>query len=164
MKKILLNSIILLALWACTSSTDTLQRGSEAPQFSTANLEAQTVDLQSFKGKKNILIYFWADWCPACKKEFPATQAYYEKIKQEFPDFELLAINVGQGKEASLNFRQKYGVTFPMLLDTAGAISQQYEVKELPANFFVGKDGKIIRKILGWIDENQVRVTLNQIK
>lgn len=107
------------------------------------------------------MLYFWADWCPACRKEFPETQAYYEKLKSD--KFELLAVNVAQPREASEEFQRKYKASFPMLLDTDGKISKQYGVEELPTNYFIDTEGKVARRIIGWIGEQQVRVMINQL-
>lgn len=107
------------------------------------------------------MLYFWADWCPACKKEFPETQEYYRKLKSD--DFELIAINVSQPREASEEFQRKYKATFPMLLDTDGKISKQYGIEELPTNYFIDPEGKVARRIVGWIGEPQVKVMINQL-
>ena len=106
------------------------------------------------------MLYFWADWCPTCKQEFPETQSYYEKLNKE--GLQVLAINVKQPKEASEKFKKQFGATFPMLIDEEGKISDLYQVKELPTNFFIDSEGKIIRKIVGWVSQQQAEVILKQ--
>lgn len=134
--------------------------GAKAPDFSTTDLEHKNYKLSDYQGKM-VMIYFWADYCPACKKEFPATQKYYTELQEE--NFELLAINVAQAPSATKKFREKYGATFPMLLDTAGIIAEKYGVQELPVNYFIKPDGTVARRIVGWVDKNQVNVMINQI-
>lgn len=152
---------VLLLLTNCQSNIQGgIAKGEPAPDFTTTDLDGHQRTLSDFKGKV-VLLYFWADWCPACKKEFPETQAYYQKLQSD--DFELIAINVSQPREASEEFRRKYKATFPMLLDTDGKISKQYGVEELPTNYFIDPEGKVARRIVGWIGEPQVRVMINQL-
>jgi cytochrome c biogenesis protein CcmG/thiol:disulfide interchange protein DsbE len=157
-------SILLFTFFAiftaCKPNND-LMEGEMVPDFETYNLKGEKVKISDYRGKV-VLLYFWADFCPTCKKEFPATQQYYEKIQGK--DFELLAINVGQPYKASKGFYDKYQPTFPMLLDTAGQISKTFAVKELPTNYFINPEGKIERRIIGFVGENQVQVMINQHK
>lgn len=149
-----------LALLSC-NKVGGVSDGETVPDFETYNVKGEKVKISDYKGKV-VMLYFWADFCPTCKKEFPATQAYYEKLQGK--DFELLAINVGQPQKASQGFYDKYQPSFPMLLDTAGQISKTFAVKELPTNYFINPEGKIIRRIIGFVGENQVQVMINQNK
>ncbi|WP_051203184.1 peroxiredoxin family protein [Hugenholtzia roseola] len=161
--------IALLTLLFCTlnaCSGDELGRGAPAPDFEAINLTTgKKVKLSDYKGKV-VMLYFWADWCPTCKKEFPETQAYYAEIQQDkAADFELLAINYKQEIEASEKFKQEFNISFPMLPDKEGEIAALYQVDErLPTNYFIDPEGKIIRKILGWVDKKQVNIMIEQHK
>ncbi len=159
-KKSTILGILMLGIFACTPSLEKgIPAGAKAPNFLAQDLENKTYQLEDYQGKV-VMLYFWADYCPACKKEFPATQKYYTQLNEQ--QFELLAINVAQPAESSRKFRKKYGATFPMLLDTAGTIAKQYGVEELPVNYFINPDGTVARKIVGWVDKNQVNVMINQ--
>lgn len=152
---------LLIWMSACVPNLEKgIPAGAKAPNFITQDLENNTYQLEDYK-EKVIMLYFWADYCPACKKEFPATQKYYQALQQK--NFELLAINVAQPAKSSERFRKKYGATFPMLLDTAGTIAKQYGVEELPVNYFIRPDGTVARKIIGWVNKNQVNVMINQL-
>jgi peroxiredoxin len=151
--------VVLCLVSACSSSENGVARGEIAPDFNTIDVNGKPYQLSSYKGKL-VLLYFWADFCPTCQKEFPATQAYYSKLNKD--KFELLAINVGQPSIASIKFKEKYKVDFPMLLDTTGQISKMYQADKLPTNYFISPEGKVIRRINGWIDENQVNVMIKQ--
>lgn len=155
-----LGGLAALLLFSCTEEQKGIPKGSLAPDFEALDLQGIPRRLSDFKGKV-VMLYFWADWCPTCRKEFPETQAYYQKIQNN--NFELLAINVAQPSKVSREFQQKYKATFPMLLDTAGTISRQYGVEELPTNYFIDPQGKVARRIVGWIGEQQVRVMINQL-
>lgn len=152
--------IVLLLLNACGGGGG-LPEGAIAPDFTAQTLEGKTVKLSDYKGKM-VMLYFWADWCPACKKEFPATQAYYEELDKN--EIEILAVNVGQERSASEAFKTEFNATFPMLVDSASTVAAQYGVQELPTNYFVNAEGKVVRHIVGWIGKQQVDVILRQNK
>ena len=149
-------------LFSCAEKTP-FDKGEIAPKFETTDVEGnkQTIEQHTKKGKV-VMLYFWADWCPTCKKEFPETESYYQKLQKD--GLEILAINVKQPKEASEKFKEQFGATFPMLIDADGKISDLYQVTELPTNFFIDEEGKIIRKIVGWVSDKQAEVILKQQK
>jgi peroxiredoxin len=152
--------ILFLFLCSACAQDDSPQRGDVAPDFEAKTIDGQVVKLSQLRGKV-VMLYFWADWCPACKKEFPETQAYYEKLKVE--DFEIIAINVAQPIAASEKFRDNYKATFKMIADEKSAIAKLYGIKDqLPINYFINKEGEVIRKIVGWVDANQVNVMIHQ--
>jgi peroxiredoxin len=159
MRKILL--VILAVITLSCQNKEGMPQGETVPDFETYNVKGEKVKISDYKGKV-VMLYFWADFCPTCKKEFPATDEYYQKLDKN--NFELLAVNVGQPKKSSDLFYEKYKPAFPMLLDTAGQISKAFEVKELPTNYFITPDGKIARRIIGYVGENQVQVMINQHK
>lgn len=162
MNKLFILLFLSTFLFSCTEKTP-FDKGQPAPKFETTDVEgnAQTIEKHTQNGKI-VMLYFWADWCPTCKQEFPETQSYYEKLQKE--GLEILAINVKQPKEASEKFKEQFGATFPMLIDEDGKISDLYQVEELPTNYFIDKEGKIIRRIVGWVSEQQIEVILKQQK
>lgn len=162
MKKLFTLALLSLSFISCKEKTP-FDKGQPAPTFQTTDVEGnQQTIAKHTKDSKVVMLYFWADWCPTCKQEFPETQDYYEKLNKE--GLEILAINVKQPKEASEKFKKQFGATFPMLIDEDGKISDLYKVEELPTNFFIDSEGKIIRKIVGWVSEQQAEVMLKQQK
>lgn len=162
MNKLLILLLLSTFLFSCAEKTP-FDKGEPAPSFVTTDVEGNSQTIEKYtKNGKVVMLYFWADWCPTCKQEFPETQDYYQKLQKE--GLEILAINVKQPKEASEKFKEQFGATFPMLIDADGKISDLYQVTELPTNFFIDEEGKIIRKIVGWVSEQQAEVILKQQK
>jgi len=162
MKKLKLILIILIALMLnnCSSVPGT-GKGDIAPDFKLKDIHAQPKQLSGYRGKV-VLLHFWTDWCNACRAEFPRIQDYYAELKSD--DFEIIAVNVGQPMSVSLDFKQSFGVTFQMLTDTEKAVGELYDVEAYPTNYFIGPDGKVIKKYIGWVSKKQVEVIINQHK
>ena len=152
--------LLFLLLNSCVQDVG-IPRGELAPEIELTDLEGLSQSLAKHKGKV-VMLYFWAASCPTCKKEFPETEKYYKKLKGE--NFELLAINVGKEKqeESSKKYKEDFEISFPMLNDVDGKYTEMYAVEALPTNYFINPEGKVIRRILGWVDENQVQVMINQ--
>lgn len=158
MYRLIIFVFFFFLLNACQNN---LKQGNQAPDFKILGLDEVQYQLSKYKGKV-VLVHFWTDWCQSCRAEFPKIQAFYEDLKSD--DFELLAINVGQPESSSQDFKESFDVTFPMLTDVNGITQDLYKIKAFPTNYFVDTEGKIIRKIVGWVDKKQVEVIVNQHK
>ena len=55
----------------------------------------------------------------------------------------VLAINIGESPSQVGEFMQSYGLSLPVLLDTGGNIAAKYNIRPIPATFFIDKDGII---------------------
>lgn len=139
-----------------------LAKGSKAPEISFLSLDKNTTHtLKTHKGKV-ILLHFWTDFCQSCKAEFPRLQNTYKALEGE--NFELLAVNVGQPQSASEKFKKDFSITFPMLIDEKAISKDLYKVEAFPTNYFITPEGKILRKIIGWLDQSQIEFVINKFK
>lgn len=53
-------------------------------------LSGQPIDLQSFKNKDYVLLYFWASWCNSCLAEIPHIKSLYDKYHSN--GFEIIGL------------------------------------------------------------------------
>lgn len=120
--------------------------GFAAPNFSLPSLAGETFTLADLKGKV-VLVNFWATWCPPCRAEMPAIDAAYRANKDA--GFVVLAVDQMENPDIVNLFRAKYNLSFPLLLDSDGAINRQYLVSALPTSFFVDRKGVIRDMMIG---------------
>jgi peroxiredoxin len=117
-----------------------LQIGKVAPDFALQTLKGETVRLSDYRGKK-VIVNFWATWCPPCRAEIPDFQKLYENN-----DVEILAVNLTateQSKEHVSEFVEKFGMTFPVLVDEHSFVTATYQVRAYPTSFMVDSSGRI---------------------
>jgi cytochrome c biogenesis protein CcmG/thiol:disulfide interchange protein DsbE len=114
------------------------QKGFQAPDFALPNLEGETVSLGDLRGQL-VLVNFWATWCEPCRDELPAIQEVY----QNSDDLVVLGVDLQEGIEDVKAFIEKEGLTFPILLDKDGHVSNMYRTRDLPTSFFLNADGII---------------------
>lgn len=92
-----------------------LKKGQPAPDFTLQDLEGKTWKLSELKGKKIVMIDFWATWCNICKREMPILQKVYQEYQDKGVEFFGIALdeNIAGIKKV---VREK-GVTYPILVD-----------------------------------------------
>ncbi|MFC4767313.1 thiol-disulfide oxidoreductase ResA [Effusibacillus consociatus] len=121
------------------SETKGVSVGQAAPDFTLTDLNGKAVSLSDLKGKV-VLLNFWGTWCEPCRKEMPALQAAYEKYKDK--GLVILGVNIGESKVSAKGFTDRYGVTFPNVLDTDRKVTlDSYKVKPIPTSFFIDRQG-----------------------
>lgn len=114
--------------------------GQVAPNFTLKNLNGEEVSLEDYRGK-NVIVNFWASWCPPCRQEMPDFQDFYEDYKDD--DFTILAVNVQESKATASKFIEENGYSFPVLLDSTGEIAITYMVSGIPTSYILDKEGVI---------------------
>jgi len=121
--------------------------GTPAPDFTLPSLDGKTVSLSEFKGKA-VLVNFWATWCGPCKIETP----WLVELQNEYGSQGLQIVGVAMddsGKDEIARFAKDMGMNYPVLLGKE-AVGEAYGgVPALPESFFIGRDGKIVDKIMG---------------
>jgi peroxiredoxin len=129
------------------------QPGALAPDFSLTTLDAQTSSLGDLRGQA-VLINFWATWCPPCRAELPALQAAYERYGDRVA---FLGVDVKESSDSVANFIPQFGVTFPILMDSDGAVSDGlYQVRGIPTTLFLSPDGKVSTRHVGPLTEADI--------
>lgn len=139
--------------------------GSEAPAINLPSKQG-LVSLESYRGKKVVLVNFWATWCSTCLREIPSLEAMKKTL--EGKAFEILAVSVDeQGWPAIDAFLQRIPMTLPILLDVQGIVSSQYGTYQLPESYLIDRNGKVIKKYIGainWMDPQILGGIQNAIK
>jgi cytochrome c biogenesis protein CcmG/thiol:disulfide interchange protein DsbE len=87
------------------------------------------------------LINGWATWCPPCRAEMPALQAFYDAHRDQ--GFVILAINAGESQGTVSAFISQMDFTFPVLLDPGERVLSSLGTTGLPTSFVVGQDGVV---------------------
>ena len=72
-------------------------------------------------------------------------------------------MDIGEGQEIVQAFAQEQGLTFPIPLDTTGAVAQGYSVQGVPTSLFIDREGVIQARYIGPLDESFIEKYLEQI-
>lgn len=130
------------------SAAVTLKAGDPAPDFKATATDGKTLMLSDYVGKQNLVLYFYPeDMTGGCTRE--ACSFRDDLAKYTAVNTAIVGVSMDD-REKHLQFTQKDSLTFPLLVDTSGAICAAYGV---PVDghhahrwtFLIGKDGKIIK-------------------
>ena len=151
-----------------------VKEGNKAPDFSGKNQEGKSVKLSSFKGKKNIILYFYPkDMTPGCTTEACDFRDQYKQFKNTT----ILGVSI-DSPERHQKFIAKYNLPFDLIADENKKIVEKYGVWQekklygktfmgiIRSTFIIDKDGVIQKiftkvKVKGHVEE--VLQFLNEI-
>jgi thiol-disulfide isomerase/thioredoxin len=128
-------------------STPVAAKSAPAPDFTLQSLDGKNMTLSDLRGKA-VLLNFWATWCGPCKIEMP----WFVELQKEYGPQGLQVVGVAMddsSKEDIAKFAKDMGVNYPVLLGKEAVGDAYGGVPALPESFFIGRDGKIVDKIIG---------------
>ena len=132
----------------------TLEAGNAAPAFSLKDQDGKSQKLRDYRGEIVVLYFYPRDDTPGCTVEACSFRDFYKEISGEG------AIVLGVSTddlESHRRFREKYGLPFPLLVDSGAKVSSRYGawgqktlygrkfVGMTRSTFLIGPDGKLLR-------------------
>lgn len=125
-----------------------LGAGDRAPDFELPDVSQQRYRLSDALGQGPVLVVFWKTSCKTCDVAFPYLQRLAEAY--EGGSWQLLGISQ-EGMAESAAFAERYGVTFPVLIDREGwPVSKEYDPEATPTMFLIDSDGIVEAASVGF--------------
>lgn len=112
-----------------------------APDFTLPTLQGNSVSLKNQRGKDVVLVFF-ATWCPACRRTIGTISEDYDKLRGE--GIQIFLIDAGETAVKAEAFKRANKVPFDILLDTTMRVANDYDVVGIPAFFLVSKEGLVV--------------------
>lgn len=140
--------------------------GKPAPAFTLNDLSGKKVSLSSYRGKA-VMINFWATWCGPCKVETPWLVELRDRYAPQ--GFEVLGVDTegddlepgdkagwAKAEANASKFAAEMKVPYPVLLN-GDSISHDFGgLDDLPASFFVDRQGKVVAATVGLTSESDI--------
>ena len=124
----------------------TLAEGSEAPDFTLADINGGQQSLKALRGKV-VVIDFWGSWCGWCIKGFPKMKEYYEKYKGKM---EILGVDCNDTQQAWRKAVADNALPWlHVYCPKESPLLGQYQIQGFPTKVIVSAEGKIVRTIIG---------------
>ena len=124
-----------------------LGKSTVAPDFTLPTLDGKDMRLSDLRGKA-VLLNFWATWCGPCKIETP----WLVELQKQYGSQGLQVVGIAMddsGKDDIEKFAKDMGVNYPVLLGKEAVGDAYGGVPALPESFFIGRNGKIVERIIG---------------
>ena len=105
-----------------------LQVGHPAPQFSLPDASMEMMNLSSYRGKKNVVLYFYPrDGSPGCTIQ----SIDFSDREQEFSRLDTVVFGISRDDVLShAAFRDEQGLSVQLLSDTDSVVCRKYDVLE----------------------------------
>ena len=139
----------------------TLSVGDIAPEFEAKRLDDSTFRLADYRGKKAVLIDFWATWCGPCIDEIPTIKSIAETYRDQ--GLEVVGVSLDRDEQALRDFVKQEKLNYVQVFDKekSQTISKSYGVWGIPSVFLVDKNGVInAMKLRGNRTEQAVKALL----
>lgn len=113
--------------------------------------------LASYRGKV-VMLDFWASWCVDCQQEADELESLQHKL--EGHDATVLGVTYQDVSNDSRKFVKEYGLSYPNLRDGNGRFVSSFGTEQLPENFLIDREGKIVDIARGPVDKAFVQRAL----
>ncbi|HEV2388665.1 MAG TPA: TlpA disulfide reductase family protein [Candidatus Acidoferrales bacterium] len=140
------------------------------PDVTFQALNGQSVRLSDLRGKV-VLVNFWATWCEPCRAEIPELIEFQRKYGSR--GFTVLGVAMDQeGRSVVAPFvakpqfevgGQKTTMDYPIVLGDDDIATKFGGFLGLPTSYVISKEGKVVQKILGPVDDQAVDKLIQQM-
>ncbi len=131
-----------------TSGLDSLPVGKKLADFTLPDRAGNEVSLASTTSRRSlVMINFWGTWCGPCRIEMPSFEKMY--ADSAYTGLEILAVDEEDSRAALDTYLTKKPLSFPILIDSGGALAKRFGVRAFPTTVLVDQDGKVDRVIEG---------------
>ncbi|MFH1717177.1 MAG: TlpA disulfide reductase family protein [Planctomycetota bacterium] len=114
--------------------------GKEVPDLAVTDIDGRQHRLSAYRGK-DVLVVFWATWCPACNQEIPHLIELRKVLGEE--QLVILAIS-NETAELLKHFAAARGINYAVATPGSGALPVPFsEVASIPTTFFIDRSGNV---------------------
>jgi len=117
-----------------------------APVLRLSDMDGSQRDLARLRGRW-VFVHFWASWCGPCREEMPAIQRMTERLADT--PLEVVLVNTAESEDDVFSFLGLVAPDLSTLMDSDGAITEQWGPHGLPATFLVDPKGVVRYRALG---------------
>jgi len=133
--------------------------GQLAPDFTLKTTSGQEVNMTQYRGGQPAMIFFWATWCPHCRKQLKELAHNRQAI--EANGIVIILVDVGESLQKVSDYINANNISFDIFLDKNTETASAYEIVGVPTFFFINKEGFII-DVKNILPDNYQKILLGQ--
>jgi cytochrome c biogenesis protein CcmG/thiol:disulfide interchange protein DsbE len=145
--------LLALLVWRVVhDNNDTVSRALRdgkqpiAPSFDLKRLDGDgSIDLASIRGKKPIVLDFWASWCFPCIQESKRLEAARKKYGHEVT---FIGVDTKDYSPDARRWLREHGITYPSVHDGSGSVLAKWGGIPIPRIFFIARSGKVVGELI----------------
>ncbi len=118
--------------------------GNAAPALDVPELDGQTFDLSAQHGKV-VVVNFWATWCPPCREEMPALDAFYRRYHGQ--GLEMIGVSADRPHDRSDVTKVMQSFSYPAAMLDDAKVNDFGTPDALPMTVVVDGNGVVRAKL-----------------
>ncbi|MGH2378791.1 MAG: TlpA family protein disulfide reductase [Candidatus Limnocylindria bacterium] len=123
------------------------------PAVEGALLGGGTFSPDALGDARLVVVNFWASWCGPCRREQPDLASVAERYRSR--GVVMLGVNLRDAGEDALAFAREFGVSYPSVVDSSGALAGRFGVVGVPTTFIVRGD-RIVHRFEGAVSAERL--------
>ena len=135
-----------------------------APDLVGPTLEGGEFRLSDHLGDV-VVLNVWASWCAPCRAEAPVLEDVWREVKDDGVQF--VGLDTRDTEAAALAFLDRYGVTYPTVIDTDGRLqllfSDTLPPQAIPSTLVVDREGRVAGRILGRVTDATLTALIDDV-
>lgn len=157
---VLIGFLALIAWGLNRSMSGPIQKGDEVPDIQMVTFDGDVIHTKDYAGKV-IVLNFWSSWCKPCEQEAAELEEAYQTFKDS-GDVVFLGLAYVDTEPKSLEYLQKFGITYPNGPDLRTKVSQMFRIRGVPETYVIDPDGKLAYSQIGPFESTAQIVSIIQ--
>jgi cytochrome c biogenesis protein CcmG/thiol:disulfide interchange protein DsbE len=117
-----------------------------APAFDLQRIDGRgRIDLAALRGKKPLVVDFWASWCTPCIHESKRLEAALKRYGNRIA---FVGVDTKDFSADARTWQRKHGITYPSVHDGGGKVLAKWGGLPIPRIFFVSRSGKVVGELI----------------
>jgi cytochrome c biogenesis protein CcmG/thiol:disulfide interchange protein DsbE len=121
-----------------------MEVGQAAPSLVVQELGGQTFDLSAARGKV-VIVNFWATWCPPCREEMPALDAFYRRYHDQ--GLEIIGLSADRPHDRPDVQKVMQSFSYPAAMLDDAKVNDFGAPSALPVTFVIDGNGIVRAKL-----------------
>jgi peroxiredoxin len=114
--------------------------GRAAPDFALPAAIGNNVRLSEYRGQP-VIVSFWSSRCGLCARQLAALDRYYGTYRSS--GLIVLGVSVDDDAQHAQDYAHAHVMAFPLLLDSAKAVSRAFGIERLPSTVLIDRGGVV---------------------
>jgi thiol-disulfide isomerase/thioredoxin len=129
--------------------------------FVVRTLDGRTLRLAELRGRP-VILDFWATWCSPCRASMPHLSTMQGRYGSR--GLVVLGLSVDDAPTRAVwDFAQRLHVSFPVAMATEGLLDDYGPIRSIPTTIFIDRKGHIVRRVVGYVDEETLEGFVREI-